>query len=339
MEAEPYSVSTEKLIEGQGQPQIQQMQPQVQQQMQPQVQQQPSSSFSIFFWKFFSVISWVLLIFTSLEAYRHNTSFFSLYKTILVKASSTYLYLYIPITINIGMLQSFFLIILFLAFFNFAYLGLYKGDYSIIDPLFTSSTKFHSIPLLFFSFINISLQNKKNGLEILDMEGEIIQDLVFTFIALGFLIYVYTKTNLQAEWYIVLTIKKGLFSSLIVILWYNLFYTSMLIGCINTYESLSIESFLKGAGISFSILIGFGSLVFSLVFKDVIAAVTNLLIYIGLVSSFFGMNGKNGIMRSLYGGVADGVIEIIIMVLNLVVILLLIFSYNAQLTENKFAAQ
>ena len=49
MEAEPYSVLTEKLIVGQGQPQVQQqMQPQVQQQMQPQVQQQPSSSFSIF---------------------------------------------------------------------------------------------------------------------------------------------------------------------------------------------------------------------------------------------------------------------------------------------------
>ena len=311
------------------------MQPLVQQQMQPQVQQQPSSSFSIFFWKFFSVISWVLLIFTSLEAYRYNTSFFSLYRTILVKILSSYLNFYIPISINMGMLQSFFLIILFLAFFNFAYLGLYKGDYSIIDPLFTSATKFHSIPLLFFSFINISLQNKKYGLEMNDMEGEIY--LVFTFIALGFLIYVYIKTNLQSEWYIVLTIKKGLFSSLIVILWYNLFYTSILIGCINT--SASIDSFLKGAGISFSILIGFGSLIFSLVFKDVIAAVTNLLIYIGLVSSFFGMNGKNELIRSFYGGVADGVIEIIIMVLNLVVILLLIFSYNAQLTENKFAAQ
>ena len=131
--------------------------------------------------------------------------------------------------------------------------------------------------------------------------------------------------------------KKRTIFFIIVILWYNLFYTSILIGCINT--SASIDSFLKGAGISFSILIGFGSLIFSLVFKDVIAAVTNLLIYIELVSSFFGMNGKNELIRSFYGGVADGVIEIIIMVLNLVVILLLIFSYNAQLTENKFAAQ
>ena len=51
------------------------------------------------------------------------------------------------------------------------------------------------------------------------------------------------------------------------------------------------------------------------------------------------MKGKTEELRYLYGGVADGVIEIIIMVLNLVVILLLIFSYNAQLTENKFATQ
>ena len=111
-----------------------------------------------------------------------------------------------------------------------------------------------------------------------------------------------------------------------------------MIGIINNQRG-DIYSFLKGAGISFSILVGFGSLIFSLVFKDVIAAVTNLLIYIGMVCSFFGMKGKTEELRYLYGGVADGVIEIIIMVLNLVVILLLIFSYNAQLTENKFATQ
>ena len=330
MEAEPYSVSTEKLIEGQGQPQIQQMQPQVQQQMQPQVQQQPSSSFSIFFWKFFSVISWVLLIFTSLEAYRKNTSLFLIYE----RNTSFYL----PISINMGMLQSFFLIILFLGFFNFAYLGLYKGDYSIIDPLFTSATKFHSLPLLLVSFINISLQTIKNSSDNENIKGQFIEDLVFTCIALGLLVYVYIKTNLQADWFSILTIKKGLFSSLIIILWYNLFYTSIIIGIINNQRG-DIYSFLKGAGISFSILVGFGSLIFSLVFKDVIAAVTNLLIYIGMVCSFFGMKGKTEELRYLYGGVADGVIEIIIMVLNLVVILLLIFSYNAQLTENKFATQ
>ena len=69
----------EKLITETAQPQIQQMQAQMQPQIQPQVQpqlQQPTTSFTIFFFKFFSVISWILLIFTSLEAYLHKTFFF-----------------------------------------------------------------------------------------------------------------------------------------------------------------------------------------------------------------------------------------------------------------------
>ena len=126
---------------------------------------------------------------------------------------------------------------------------------------------------------------------------------------------------------------------MIVILWYNVFYTSELIGYINNESDFGLVDFLKGSGIAFSLLIGIGALLFSFIFYDLIAAVTNLLIYIGMVCSFFGMKGKTEELRYLYGGVADGVIEIIIMVLNLVVILLLIFSYNAQLTENKFAAQ
>ena len=65
--------------------------------------------------------------------------------------------------------------------------------------------------------------------EMEEMEGEIITDLVFTFIALGLLGYIYIKTNLEHKnWFFILTIKKGLFSFLIVILWYNLFYASLL---------------------------------------------------------------------------------------------------------------
>ena len=51
--------------------------------------------------------------------------------------------------------------------------------------------------------------------------------------------------------------------------------------------------FLKGSGIAGALLIPFGSLSFAFIFKDLIAAVTNLLIYIGMVSSSFGINGKS----------------------------------------------
>ena len=313
---------------------------QMQQQIQPQpiVQQQPSTSFTIFFFKFFSVISWVMLIVTSLEAYFQNSLFYIFYRTYRSKSIDVQFIgiskLYLPITIDTSMLQSFFLIILFFGFFNFAYYGLYKGDNSLIDPLFTNITKYHFVPLLLVSFINMNMQINN---EMEEMEGEIITDLVFTFIALGLLGYIYIKTNLEHKnWFFILTIKKGLFSFLIVILWYNLFYASLLIGCLNCEEE--ILKFLKGAGIAFSILIGFGAMLFSFIFKDLIAAVTNLLIYIGMVSSFFGINGKDELQREFSGGVADGVIEIVMMVLNLGLIVLLISKFSNYLNENKYSS-
>ena len=314
---------------------------QMQQQIQPQPivqQQQPSTSFTIFFFKFFSVISWVMLIVTSLEAYFQNSLFYILYRTYRSKSIDVQFIgiskLYLPITIDTSMLQSFFLIILFFGFFNFAYYGLYKGDNSLIDPLFTNITKYHFVPLLLVSFINMNMQINN---EMEEMEGEIITDLVFTFIALGLLGYIYIKTNLEHKnWFFILTIKKGLFSFLIVILWYNLFYASLLIGCLNCEEE--ILKFLKGAGIAFSILIGFGAMLFSFIFKDLIAAVTNLLIYIGMVSSFFGINGKDELQREFSGGVADGVIEIVMMVLNLGLIVLLISKFSNYLNENKYSS-
>ena len=313
---------------------------QMQQQIQPQpiVQQQPSTSFTIFFFKFFSVISWVMLIVTSLEAYFQNSLFYIFYRTYRSKSIDVQFIgiskLYLPITIDTSMLQSFFLIILFFGFFNFAYYGLYKGDNSLIDPLFTNITKYHFVPLLLVSFINMNMQINN---EMEEMEGEIITDLVFTFIALGLLGYIYIKTNLEHKnWFFILTIKKGLFSFLIVILWYNLFYASLLIGCLNCEEE--ILKFLKGAGIAFSILIGFGAMLFSFIFKDLIAAVTNFLIYIGMVSSFFGINGKDELQREFSGGVADGVIEIVMMVLNLGLIVLLISKFSNYLNENKYSS-
>ena len=314
---------------------------QMQQQIQPQPivqQQQPSTSFTIFFFKFFSVISWVMLIVTSLEAYFQNSLFYIFYRTYRSKSIDVQFIgiskLYLPITIDTSMLQSFFLIILFFGFFNFAYYGLYKGDNSLIDPLFTNITKYHFVPLLLVSFINMNMQINN---EMEEMEGEIITDLVFTFIALGLLGYIYIKTNLEHKnWFFILTIKKGLFCFLIVILWYNLFYASLLIGCLNCEEE--ILKFLKGAGIAFSILIGFGAMLFSFIFKDLIAAVTNLLIYIGMVSSFFGINGKDELQREFSGGVADGVIEIVMMVLNLGLIVLLISKFSNYLNENKYSS-
>lgn len=319
MEIDPSNSPSSQLIEAPAQA------PQQEQQPQPQA----STSFTIFVYKFLSLISWVLLVITSLESYLRGSMIFSAYKLI---------DMYIPISISLGLLQSFFLLILFFGFYHFAYLGLYKGDNTIVDPLFnTTISKLHFIPLLLVSFININLMMIKDRPNIADLEGNLIDGLIFTMIALGLLGFIYFKTEFNHDWFIVLTIKKGIFSYLIVFLWYSFFYYIVLIGIIKYLTSEDLEDlenlsdFLKGTGIAFAILIGLGSLAFAFIFKDLIAALTNLLIYIGMITSFFGIKGKDNDQK------ADGVIEIIMMVVNLACIGILIFKFNNSLLDNKYS--
>ena len=318
MEDTTYSQPSDQLIQQQNQEA-----PQQQQQAQ---QPAPTTSFTIFVWKFFSVISWLLLIFTSLEAYFHETMFYSMYN------SNS---LYLPLSVKLGGIQSFYLILLFLAFYHFAYLGLYKGDESITNPLLDRITKFHFIPLFLISFINIINQARKNGVGITAFEKELIADLVFNLIALVFLIIIYAKTVLEHNWYIVLTIKKGLFSCLIILLWHNFFYLIVLVGYAVQYNRMSsnILTFLKGSGIAGSLIVGIGGCIFSFVNKDLIAAATNFLLYVGMVNSFFGTTGKSKEMKRYTAGVADGVIEIIFMLFNFATVMILIFKFNADCVQ------
>ena len=319
MEDTTYSQPSDQLIQQQNQEA-----PQQQQQAQ---QPAPTTSFTIFVWKFFSVISWLLLIFTSLEAYFHETMFYSMYNS---NGS-----LYLPLSVKLGGIQSFYLILLFLAFYHFAYLGLYKGDESITNPLLDRITKFHFIPLFLISFINIINQARKNGVGITAFEKELIADLVFNLIALVFLIIIYAKTVLEHNWYIVLTIKKGLFSCLIILLWHNFFYLIVLVGYAVQYNRMSynILTFLKGSGIAGSLIVGIGGCIFSFVNKDLIAATTNFLLYVGMVNSFFGTTGKSKKMKLYTAGVADGVIEIIFMLFNFATVMILIFKFNADCVQ------
>jgi len=309
MEEAAYSQPTDQLVQEQNQPGNQKPQ-----------QSAPTTSFTIAVWKFFSVISWLLLIFTSLHAYFQGRMFISIFNN-----SS----MYYPLSVKLGVLESFYLIILFLGFYHYAYLGLYKGDEYITNPLLDRVTKFHFIPLFLISFINIIHQFNYYSANV---ESEFITDLVFTIIALIFLIIVYAKTALEHNWYIVLTIKKGVFSCLIILLWHHFFYLIVIVGYIvksTRGTSIDVYNLFKGAGIAGSLIIGIGGCIFAFAFKDLIAAATNFLLYVGMVNSFFGTTGKSKDMKTLTAGVADGVIEIIFMLISFATIFILSFTFNA----------
>ena len=142
---------------------------------------------------------------------------------------------------------------------------------------------------------------------------------------------------MDCEWYIVLAIKKGVYSSFIILLLYNFFHIIISFKLINYSfeENDPLEDkrkFLRGTGIAFTILFGIISLVFSFLFKDLMAAFTTFLMYLGMVITFFNRNDDQKESRKKYfNGYTDGVFHIIFMLLSLACIAILILKFRQRL--------
>jgi hypothetical protein len=156
--------------------------------------------------------------------------------------------------------------------------------------MFRGITKFHFVPLLLTSVllilehsISININNETNKKNI------IITDLVISLLALGTFIITYIVMHLPCEWYIVLAIKKGTFSSIIPYLLYNSIVDIMqLLIIFKKVDNIQIIDTIS------IILLAVISLSFSFIFKDIIIAFVNALIYVGLIINW-GLNYENSI--------------------------------------------
>ena len=165
-----------------------------------------------------------------------------------------------------------------------------KKDNHLYKSMFRGITKFHFVPLLLTSVllilehsISININNETNKKNI------IITDLVISLLALGTFIITYIVMHLPCEWYIVLAIKKGTFSSIIPYLLYNSIVDIMqLLIIFKKVDNIQIIDTIS------IILLAVISLSFSFIFKDIIIAFVNALIYVGLIINW-GLNYENSI--------------------------------------------
>ena len=290
-------------------------------------------SFSPFVWKFLSVTSWILLAFTSYEAYSTDTLFFTIHRRI--KDIFNFAP-YIPLSISLDMLEAFILIVLFFGLFNYIYYGIFKKDQNIINAMLGDLTKWHFIPFLLVSMINLLMKDSANSLEQKVSKRYLITDLIFTILALATLGFIYFKTEMSHDWHIVLTTKKGIYSCLIILLWHHFFYLIIIMKYIDflldpgTYD---IYKFFGGTSIAFTLLFGIGSMSFAFYFKDIMASFISALIYIGMINSFFGENGIDSNQKDSTVGVAEGVIDIILMLANVALIWFLLMKHTSNLTK------
>ena len=201
----------------------------------------------------------------------------------------------------------------------------FKKDDSVYGGMMGPFSRYHFFPLLCVSALFIigecsDRPTPKNNVH--HYKDMLISSAVFTILGLCSLIFIYIMTALNTDWYIILTLKKGTYSCLITLLWYNFCY---LIYQLRAYDTIEDKlNWIKGCGIAFSIIFGLGALAFSFFFKDLVISGLTAFIYAGLTTYFFKLEKTT---REFYKNkLADGIIDIVMMVLSVALFVILIIK-------------
>ena len=250
-------------------------------------------------WYYLSIITWVLFLITIWSVFLTNNGL----NLQIINNNNNNNYYDVPSQSPINSFLSFTsglisIIGAFGFYFYFKSTTLEK-DQGIYQGMIGDMSKFHCVPLLLISIIIILTSSlTKTGC---------IFEIIFSILACGSLVFIYLQTDFEASWYIVLTTKKGVYSSLIALTWY-LFWA--FINLQELYKDEQSESFLKDSGIAFSILIGVGNIAFGVFFKDIVVLITNFLIYVGMVQYYYTND-----LKEYFGKGCPG-IEITMLVVN-----------------------
>ena len=210
--------------------------------------------------------------------------------------------------------------------------SIFKPDDQVKNGMMGEFSKFHFFPLLCTSALFIIGEcvdtDKANG------KSMIYAGLVFSILALASFIFIYIMTDLNTnDWWVLLLLKKGTYSCLIVLIWYYFCYNIYYVHeasedyylDYNYNDQQKIVDWKKGCGLAFSIIFGIGSLAFSFIFKDLVACGMNLLIYVGLTAYYFKID-KDTRKHKNCNKNGDGAVDIIMMVLSVALLVFLLLT-------------
>jgi glycopeptide antibiotics resistance protein len=208
---------------------------------------------------------------------------------------------------------------------------IFKKDDEVINGMMGQFSKFHFFPLLCASALFIIGECVDNDLDDADHEKKMyISGLVFSLIGLASFIFIYIMTDLNTkDWWVLLLLKKGVFSCLIVLMWHCFCYSIFWVHFYDNPVDDKLLDWKKGCGLAFSIIFGVGSLAFSFVFKDIVACGMNLLIYIGLTVAYFRVPKDYRKLKD-YNKNGDGIVDIIMIVLSVAIAVLLMIKYREE---------
>ena len=264
-------------------------------------------------WQILSFISWVLLISAQLNTIQLNIPFN--YIDLICIAKTTYygdyfrFYNLFP--------QILFLTLTLIGFINYLISTVYLRDEKVYIGLFDNFAKFHFIP--FLAIAGIYMTNEIFAGLIYYVECLYINT-ALSLAGLVLLIIVYAKIKLASKWFLVLFIKKGTFSGLIMLLWGNI--------TLNIYIFLPKSEVYSS--IIFPIITGIGAIVFSFIFKDVMVLMINLIYNIKIIQNLYNIYYAH----QNFHWINYGFIPLIMLILTLISLLIIVIKFKQRIYES-----
>lgn len=277
---------------------------------------------SIFSWVLLLITGWLFLAITKIENVKLFWIYFIFTTNDIIDDFPLTIYYVVFFMISIGTL-----LCITTALFVYLYSLFIKKDFLVIRGMLGNFSKFHFIPLACVSalFIIGETVDKEENLK----GVQYFFTLIFTFIALGSLIFIYIQTRLEKPLYAAWAIKHGVYSCLIALLIHNIGYT---ITAYRTYIEIIVknkyeedkdiyEHLFKGCYIFFSVVINLGNLSTAFFLKEIVIASINLLINFGMALQFYKIDEE---LKEMYGKV-PGIIDTIMIPLSAIIIFLIFY--------------
>lgn len=310
------------------------------------------------FW-IFSVLSWLLALILGWIGF----VLFNKEKIIWIVQSQNYLYFpsnniiikniqyYVPSQMSEEFIYIIFIVLMSLVtaglvlYIMFATGEKNKTEDGLFNGMMDSITKFHCIPLMCASalfLIGFFYNDSQSKKEL------IITSVCFSFVGFVCLILICLTAKLNCPWCVNFIIKKGVFSCLIALFSYSIMNNIIKFGIVTemirlekmneleiadwilNFNNSSIMDFMKSCQIAIPISIGIINLLLSFVLKDILIVAINIIIYIGCTQSYYELDYD--IRNNMYSG-AEGIIDIILLVLSGICLVPLIIIYKKKLLE------
>ena len=216
---------------------------------------------------------------------------------------------------------------------------IFKKDDQVMSGMMGDFSKFHFFPLFCASALFIigeCIDEYGDGPN--DYEDHFksmaIAGLIFSILGLCSLVFIYIMTDLNTnDWWVLLLLKKGTYSCLIVLMWYYFCYDIFWVRYWDSEDTedkvKTWEDWSKNCSLAFSIIFGVGCLAFGFLFKDLVVCCMSTLIYVGLTVYYFKIPNIYRKEKILHKN-AIGAIDIIMLVLMVVLIVFLLLKYRDQ---------